>query len=142
MDSETLDLVLGQVATMWARPLEEFERDQWLRWLNPPIGAAPDPEFVVEALLLMKRSPAFEHMRPDLVAFQGSYNRVVVANQPPPASTDPENMEATPETVQSVLAQCRETLAQADRAAEELRAQRSKLLHAMVKADIRQGQLL
>ena len=142
MDAETLDLILGQVATMWVRPLEEFERDQWQRWLSPPIGEAPDPDYVCEALLLIKHSPAFEHMRPDLVAFQGSYHRVVVAHQPPPASTDPEDIEATPETVQSVLAQCRETLAQADRAAEELREQRSKLLHAMVAADIRQGQLL
>lgn len=140
MDAETLDLLIAQVNTQWARPLDDYEIATWCRHLVPETGQPLDPEFVAEALLLAKHSPAFEFVRPDLIAFASFYRRVERAHEPPAA--DPEDPEATAETVRSVLAEARRCLAHADEAAENLARERSKLLHAMVKADIRQGRLL
>ena len=140
MDVETLELLMDQVAAQWARPLDDYERGAWRRYLMPLTGEPLDPEFVAEALLLAKHSPAFEHCRPDLVAFASFYRRVERAHEPPPP--DPDDQPATTETVNAVLAEARRCLAHADEAAENLARERSKLLHAMVQADIAQGRLL
>ena len=140
MDAETLDLIVGLVATMWARPMDDYELSAWRRHLAPEIGAPLDPDFVAEALQLAKHSPAFEHMRPDLVAFRSFYERVVRAHEPPPV--DPADKLASAETLQTVLAEARECLSQVREHRESLERTRSALLRAIDRADIAQGQLL
>lgn len=142
MDAETIDLLVSQIDTQWDRPLLEFEKDQWRQLLTAEPGEELDPEFVAEAILLAKHSPIWQNARPDLESFASFYRRVERAHQAPPASTDPGEQPATAETVTAVLAEARKCLSHADEVAENLARERSRLLHAMTRADIDQGTLL
>ncbi len=142
MDADYLELILNLVSSKWERPLEDFERDEWIRWLKPSTAAPADPRLVVEAIELAKTSRAHKDKRPTVAMFAGYYQRILKAHRPKPTPIDPELVDATPETTQTVLDECRAVLADAREVRESIDVARSKLLHEMARADINQGTLL
>ena len=140
MDTDTLELLLAEINTMWSRPLSDYESEAWRRTIRSHMGAGLDPELVATTLNALRHRPQFEFDRPNLTDFILAYEQVWKASQPPPA--DPADGPASAETVYSVLDEARQALAAANVVREELDVARSKLLHAMVEADINQGRLL
>jgi hypothetical protein len=140
MDTDTAELLLAEIGTMWARPLSEYEIDEWRRTIRSHMGIGLDPELVATTLNKLRHLPQWQDNRPNLADFVLAYDEIWKAHQPPPP--DPAMAPATATTVHSVLDECRQALARASEVRDELDIARSRLLHEMVRADIAQGRLL
>jgi hypothetical protein len=105
MDAETLELLLAQIASIWPRPLDDYELEAWKRLLSPPGRPALDPELVADVMVWLKHREEFRIVRPSTIAFKSHYDRAVEAAKPVPPT--PAEMPVTPERGTEIIGDIR-----------------------------------
>jgi hypothetical protein len=99
MDTDTLELLLAELLTIWRGPMSGVERAVWRRTLRPDAGQSLDPQIAAEALLSLKHSIQFETNRPTVASFIAAYDR----------ASKPKRL-ATTEVTSEALRRCRSVL--------------------------------
>lgn len=126
MDAEMVEILIGNVRSLWARPLSDYEEGIWLRMLKPADGPALDPELVCQTLLAIKDRPQFAHSRPDVIAFRGHYDHLVDLSKPP--EPDPSDMPITAEENREHLDEVRALMADKSTSNEDEKSIEGQLL--------------
>ena len=108
MDTETLELLLGLLSSLWPTPLDDHELEVWKRTLAPAGGEPLDPEIAASVLKMLKSWDEFEFVRPSFVAFKSHYDRAYQLTVPPPP--DPADQPVSRERAHEWIDDLKQTL--------------------------------